>query len=579
MTNPLGMADFFALESGDYLERLATLCSAPEPVAADFVRFTRALRGCALMANQQAIARAASGLEAIARAYRDGRQRWDLATRERVLRAIAQFRTLTSHAGTWSEADTALVERLARDLDADQESPTTQRAATSAHPSTLDPGVRAFIAREGASVATALDAAARALRASSAATGPLQAVLQRAQSLRGLAILADLSPLPEILDAIERAIAEVSAQGSPAKRFADVFDQAAVALTRGSRDVVQHGRPEPDAEEARRFADTLLRELVLDGEVSIEALFFDDDADGVVQRGTPPSAPPARTSLNRVQLISHAEHLCEAADSLERTRYAVERDLRLYTAVAALRALGETTGDGLVQAAATFARLAISLATAGVAGADARGFAAGLREAGALLRSTPASSDDAAAVERLGEITAQLGRLRGHRDASPAVAQPAAAVAPEPEPDLGGEIVPIETLLESVAAPAAVESVSTLEKWFWTDQSQALGEAADLAGSFITYQRLLSEAPEAAPVPEALLSPVSETGTATGTADEESPVDIATLCYRGRAALERAATLRANLATALATNQAASTVRPMLDELFDLVDLALADRN
>src|SRR2546426_3463491 len=69
---PLGMSDFFALEAGEYLERLdGMLAKGDSPSADEIVRLARALRGSALMANQPAIARAAAGLEVVARAVRD----------------------------------------------------------------------------------------------------------------------------------------------------------------------------------------------------------------------------------------------------------------------------------------------------------------------------------------------------------------------------------------------------------------------------------------------------------------------------------------------------------------------------
>src|SRR6266480_7232456 len=78
---PLGMGDFFALEAGEYLDRLDALLQGDAPPAADeFVRLARALRGSALMASQQPIARTASGLESLARAVREGRRSWDPAT-------------------------------------------------------------------------------------------------------------------------------------------------------------------------------------------------------------------------------------------------------------------------------------------------------------------------------------------------------------------------------------------------------------------------------------------------------------------------------------------------------------------
>jgi len=72
---PLGMSDFFALEAGEYLERLdGLLAAADRPNLEELVRLARALRGSALMANQPAIARPAAGLEALARAVRETRR-------------------------------------------------------------------------------------------------------------------------------------------------------------------------------------------------------------------------------------------------------------------------------------------------------------------------------------------------------------------------------------------------------------------------------------------------------------------------------------------------------------------------
>src|SRR5258708_8119506 len=72
------MSDFFALEAGEYLERLdGLLAKGDNPGADEIVRLARALRGSALMASQHAIARTAGGLEALPRAVREGRPAWD----------------------------------------------------------------------------------------------------------------------------------------------------------------------------------------------------------------------------------------------------------------------------------------------------------------------------------------------------------------------------------------------------------------------------------------------------------------------------------------------------------------------
>src|SRR2546430_11042365 len=86
-SKPLGMSDFFALEAGEYLERLdGLLAKGDSPSADEIVRLARALRGSALMANQHAIARTAPGLEAVARAVAEGRPAWVPQTPQLALR-------------------------------------------------------------------------------------------------------------------------------------------------------------------------------------------------------------------------------------------------------------------------------------------------------------------------------------------------------------------------------------------------------------------------------------------------------------------------------------------------------------
>src|SRR3989454_6803116 len=81
-----------ALEAGEYLERLdGMLAQGDSPSADEIVRLARALRGSALMASQPAIARAAAGLEVLARAVREGRRAWDPQTQQLALRAVDEL--------------------------------------------------------------------------------------------------------------------------------------------------------------------------------------------------------------------------------------------------------------------------------------------------------------------------------------------------------------------------------------------------------------------------------------------------------------------------------------------------------
>src|SRR5207253_338808 len=115
---PLGMSDFFALEAGEYLERLdALLSKSDHPSADEFVRLARAVRGSALMANQQAIARSAAGLESLAHAVREGRHVWDIQTKQVGVRAVDDLKIFVRRAASWSDADTAKAEALAQQLE------------------------------------------------------------------------------------------------------------------------------------------------------------------------------------------------------------------------------------------------------------------------------------------------------------------------------------------------------------------------------------------------------------------------------------------------------------------------------
>src|SRR2546430_10232135 len=100
---PLGMSDFFALEAGEYLERLdGMLAKGDSPSADEIVRLARALRGSALMASQPAIARAAAGLDVLARAARERPPAWDPQAQQLALRSGVDVNVLLPPAGSWA---------------------------------------------------------------------------------------------------------------------------------------------------------------------------------------------------------------------------------------------------------------------------------------------------------------------------------------------------------------------------------------------------------------------------------------------------------------------------------------------
>ncbi len=416
MTNPLAAADFFALEAGECLDRLETLTARDTaPPAEDFLRASRVLRGSALMASQQAIARAAGGLESIARALRDGHLTWDLACRERVAQSIEEFRRLVRRVREWDDGDTVRAGQLALSLETlagGAGGPAERRA----DPGEMNSGVRAFVGREGALIASALDRAARALQSAPGDREPLYTVIRRMQSLRGLAELGDLVPLPEILDGIELAVGDLTRLYAPPPGVHEVMAAGAAALTRLSRDIAEHGRPDPDAEEARTFTDLLLRAFAVERDVvPIESLFHEGDP----QPSTPPAGQPefhAPPPLGSLELVSHGEHLCQSADLIAAARSATERDLRLYHLIGALRAAGTPGPDPVAGALAVFARSTREALAAGMAGRSIEQLIASLKSAGELLRSVADAADRMQVSRRILDVAHRLDQARPSDD-------------------------------------------------------------------------------------------------------------------------------------------------------------------
>ena len=111
------------------------------------------------------------------------------------------------------------------------------------------------------------------------------------------------------------------------------------------------------------------------------------------------------------------------------------------------------------------------------------------------------------------------------------------------------EIVPVESLAPDGPVP---EEVGGLEL------------------SFRTFGRLVRERGAATPSLEVLLG-------RSVTAPEEPAIAIDTLCYRGHAALQRALAVRHQIAAELTGDASLESLQPLLQELLDLVPLALAD--
>jgi len=550
MTTPLGAADFFALEAGECLDRLETLVSQPgSPSAEEFLRTTRVLRGSALMAAQTQIARAAAGLEVVARGYRDHKLTWDASVRERVAQAVEEFRLLVRRVREWGEADTARAMRLAADLESlaggTHAAPVVHAPATQQRPE-LHTGVRAFVAREGALIASALDRAARALRTTPDDREPLYNVIRRMQSLRGLAELGDLNPLPEILDGIELAVGDLTRLFAPPPDVDKVMESAGQALTRIARDVAEHGRPDPNAEEARRFTELLLRAFAVERDVvPIESLYFAGDPEPFTQ----PLSQPQFTApepLGPLELVSQGEHLCQTADLIASSGSATQRDLRLYHLLGVLRSAATPSPDPIAGALGIFARSAQEALSAGIASRSLPDLTARLREAGELLRAVGERDDRMLISRRLLDVAHRLDELR--------TAAPEASAEPP--------IVPIESL--AYEPDTEVVPIGSLAP----DEPQGSTPTPGIEASFRTFDLLIRQRGAAAPSLEGLLGQAQSR-------QEPEPVAIAALMYRGHAALERAATVRHLITAELSRKASLESLQPLFQELLDLVPLAL----
>jgi hypothetical protein len=608
--SPLAMADFFALEAGEYLERLDGLLAPEGPPAVDeFVRLSRALRGSALMASQTPIARTAAGLESLARSVREGRRGWDAGTRQLAIRTVDDLKILVRRVAVWDESDTARAEALSRELE--QLSGRPSGVLRQAEALGLDAGARAFVAREGAAIGSALDRTATALRAGAPTRDALQNVLRTLQPLRGLAALNDLPPLPDVLEGIERAVNEVARGGAPPAAAPDFFQSAAGAIAQAAREVAERGRPDPEGPAFHAFAGQVAR--FFDREpvvIPISELYFDDTGPHILQRG---AGAAQAVPLSRVELVSHGEHLRLAADAIERAPSPVQRELRVHTLAGTFRALAVAGEGPLPQTLSRFVDAARDAVALGHAVRDPAGFAAALRNASEVLTAGTAT-DDARIAAGLNDVVVQLRALARSPEppAPPTAAPPAPAAAEAPgetfaaflkdvaEAVAAPAVVPIESLApepepppppppapppEPVAAPMAAAPAPppaapprvqpfrfaprkpAMPPLVLTERSEVPEETPDIVGSWITYQRMVASG-VGPPSLDVLMGHVPEVVSG---ADELPIVDVKTLQYGGAAALARVQELRD-----IAKRTPSADLPALFEEVCDLVDLAFA---
>jgi hypothetical protein len=538
MDRQSGMVDFFTMEASEYLDRLDGLVTAPGiPSGEELQRLTRALRGAALMANQQPIAAVSGAFEYLSRAVREGRHAWDEGTRQLYVRTIDDLKLFVRRVREWSEADTARARDLAATLErAGGRPPASPRVSAAI---AADAGTRAFVAREGAALASALARAAETLTRNPAIADVAQGVLQQVQPLRGLATLSEFPPLPDLLDGIDRAAALVArAGGNVPGAGGPLLDAAAKALTQATRDITTRGQAEPESVELRRFAAALRGALGFEPpDVPIEALYA-DDGPPIAEAAPQPSGP----RLGEVELVSLGEHLKQIGAGVAAARSDAQRELRILALADPLRTLERGADERLRPAVEALGRAGRDIIAGGAVTRSAEQMGRLLQDAGLALASADAG--------RLGLLAGRLAEF-GAPPAPPVPHHPA-------------------------ATPAAAVTLPDVE-----------GETPDLAGSLMRYHRYVevlglgtpslqelvggTPAPAAAP-PAAPVAPVVPVVPVA-----ERLVSITDLCYSGRSALDRALSLREQAQALVAAGAPTGDVQELLEEVFDLIRLGTPD--
>jgi hypothetical protein len=344
----------------------------------------------------------------------------------------------------------------------------------------------------------------------------------------------------------------------------ELFQSGATAIARAAREVAERGRPDADGPDFRQFAGLLV--AFMDSEpdvVSIGSLYYSDSGPHIVTRGIPAARP---STLGRLELVSHGDHLRQAADSLERAPSATQRELRAHTLGTTFRALANAGGGVLADTVAQFALAAREAVASGVAVTSPAAFAAELRHVGELL-ARPGGDEEAIAAE-LGAVTAAVRALQpGARAAAPT---PAPTPAPPPRPVGAPPPRPAAPAPVPPRAPAAAPAPPSSAR-----APGAVPETADLIGSWAAYQRLAEGPIGPASLDELLAGAGSghsgaARDTGQGASGEAGVVDVRTLVYRGERALARAQELRA-----AAKQASGDTLRVLIEEVCDLVALAL----
>jgi len=533
-----GLLDFFTLEASEYVEHLDGLvakAAGGPPELEGFIRNARALRGSATMAKVGGIADVAGALERVAHALQTGALSWSDALRGASIAAIDDLKILVRGARAWGDAETRRATARAQELAGF--APATVGGAAAA------PSASAFLATETAELARQLADFANNPVGPAAFAG----TLQRVRGLRGMAVLKDLPPLPEVVDALDSAAKSFEMSGAVSPALRTLFSAAAQLLADGSIALSRGERPATASRALSEFAAAQASfgggALVVDDIVRISELFPSDGSGGLVSAA--PSPPTTAAQRFRLDVVSQAEHMRRLVGDAARAVDAATR---------------ERLGRELGAASHAVSRMAGSF------GEDALAqFFAGQREQAALLARHALDALDRACqmlAAPHGPATGEIARqLAGASASEPLV--DVASLAPD------DDIVDVATLapdddIVDVATLAPDDDIVDVATLAPDGEASLVAAGADGAATSGDALHAMLEQGLAG------LSGLDDTPLAEPiVVADDVTVPVEDLLYRGKDALDRAIELRDAIRAAGGPPDAA-----MLAELFDLLELA-----
>jgi len=563
MTSPDGLLHFFVLEATDYLDRLDSLVTSSGdegPDSSALSRYSRNLRGSATMSRQMGIAEVSTALERLARALRNRAITWDVAVHAVVVAAIDDLRILVravrTPAGDEGGRVRARVEELGRLVPAS--------VSAFATPAQSQPsGALTFLAAEAAELARAIDHLVSAPDDPTARAHPAE----RVRALRGVAELKDIPALGEVVDAIESTLKtlELSTSQVASTRQKTLLTACAAILRRVARDVAARGRVSDDIPELASFK-TALAAVERDAGhgdriVPIAQLFHDDEGPHILTTASQP--PTSAAERFRLEVVSLAEHLRGVVAEARSNRAPDQREKNQRELRAALRALGSAANSfGEKQVARFSAEWSVRVATLNDAQMEA------LDRAAALLANPATRPEEVArGLERLAAPRASHQDVRGAPGRTMADADVAAILrTPTPVSAVPTTRAPEPARAAAPRAPAPSAPAVQMRA------AQPPAPSAD------AQRQPASRTPTGRKLQDFLQNGIAGFGALENTPlsnpaviPDEEIVPIESLLYRGKAALERARELRAAMLSER------TPPRETIEELFDLLDLAIAD--